>query len=703
MAELKIRVGASVDRSLSLAYQPLIEAANKAAGAVARAGAKGGQALATTTKQGTSSAEKEYAKLARSAERWQRDMVRSAEKASRDEVRSAEKAARDKTRAAERATQARQRENDKIVRDVERSERAATAAAEREASARTRANERAMKAAARQNASEANRYGGYAIGAAKRAVGAGLGFAKTVAGGMGVNLDMGSLMTKGTELEKNAVDLSNQAFFSGKSGAAGQRQDPKVLAEEVRKVAMSTGNDSGDTMGGLQAFVAKTGDLESGRAILFDLSKLAKATGTNMQDMVDAAGDVANALGDVPNKGAAIKSVMTAIAAQGKEGAVEIKSLATQMAKLGAASTQFTGSSEQSMANMGALVQMTRAKGGAASSTQAATSVGSFVSTFSKGARRKAFDAAGVQVEAADGKLRNPRDIIIDALKATKGDTVGMGKMFMDVAARRVTRGFETTYKEAGGGAAGIKAVEQAFNDLARATMLQTEIEESFARAMQTSDAKAKVFNEQLGKVATELQAALLPALQGMAPLLVSMTGSVATFIGKVTGATEAKRRTDDVGVDTRAANAAGTVHQILRTGRTVDGETEEAAKARDALKATVERRKKELAEKGDFSARTGDGAWARITKVKDMTDDELAFAAKNNDEAAGYVNDKKALESMQATLSDLDSSLQLAMTRALEGSVITVRLNDPLQIATPSILNTPVGGVEPAPGAKKK
>lgn len=700
MAELRIKVGASVDRSVEIAFQPLIAQAKKAASAVEAAGRKGGAAVAGETRKGTSAADKEFAKLAKSAERWQRDMVKAAEKASRDELKASEAWVRGRIRDAEKVTKARERENDKILRDVERTERAAAAAAEKGASARTRASERGLQRAQRQSDRDANRYAGAAYRAGARTIGAGVGFSKDVARGMGVDLDMGSLMTKGTSLEKSAVDLSNSAFMPGKGGANGQRQDSRALVAETRKVAMATGTESGDVMAGLQAFVGKTGDLETGRAALFDLARLSKATGTNMEDMIDAAGDVSNALGDMPSKGAAVQSVMRAIAAQGKEGAVEIKQLATQMAKLGAASGQFTGTREQAIADMGALVQMTRAKGGAASSTQAATSVMSFTQSFSKGARLDKFAKYGVAVESADGKNRRPQDIIIDAIRATKGDNRKMGEMFADAGARRVTRGYETTYREAGGGEAGIKAVERAFGDLARATVLQTEIDESFARSMQTSDAKAKVFNEQLGLVATELQSGFLPALQALAPVMVSTGGKFADWISELTGAKEKKQRTDEVGTENVALNASSSLRQVLETGRSVGGETDQAVKARTALEQAIAVKKRQVEEESNFGAATSDGTFAPRKKLSHMTTDELNYAAKNDERAEVYQRDKQQLERMQDTLGTLDGRLQTAMTRALEGSVITVNLKDPLRLGVPSISTGAPTGVEPPPGA---
>lgn len=710
MADLKIKVGCAVDRNLGQAYQPIIEAANKAAAAIAAAGTKGGRATAAGTKAGTSAAEKDYAKLARSADGWQKAAVKAAERAAQSEVKIAEKAARDKIRAAEKVTQARQRENEKIVRDTERAENRAVSVAQHAAAARARTSERAAATAQRSQSrmmsSAASALAGGVFGLGKRAVGMGIGAAKSVAGGMGVDLDYESLVTKGVDLEKRSVDLVNSGYMPGHGGANGQRQNASGVTAEIRDVSMRTGNGSGDTMHGLQSFVAKTGDLETGRSVLFDLAKLSKATGANMADMADAAGDVANELGDIPNKGAAITSVMGAIAAQGKEGAVEIKDLARQMAKLGAAATQYTGDSKQSIANMGALVQMTRAKGGAASSTQAATSVMAFTNTFGKGARRAAFDAAGVKVEDSDGKLRNSRDIILDALKATGGNTVQMHKMFADSAAQRVTRGFETTYKEAGGGQAGLDAVRKAFDDLANSVMANKEVEDSFALAMDTSEAKAKVFNEQLAKIADESRTNLMPALVALAPAILSGTKALADWIGDLTGKNRA-----DVNAKFNSATTAGAVAQAalnadLTSGTMKPGDTEAAGKAKLSLEEAIAAQKQQIAKDqqglaGGVGGLGGKyGTVATLDKMSREDFDKSDFAT--NKGAQDYMRDKDQLSSMEKSLNELDQTLQVAMQRALEGSVVTVRLNDPIVIATPS-LGTPSGGVEPPPGGRER
>lgn len=718
MADLKIKVGASVDRNLAVAYQPLVEAANKAAAAVAAAGVKGGRATAAATKQGTSAAEKEYAKLARSAELWQRQAVRAAERASRDEVKSAERATRDKIREAEKVTRARQRENDKIVRDAERAEHRATAAAQHAAAAKSRMHERAGLAAQRQNSRQgwqlAASLASGAFGLGKRALGAGIGLAKSAVSGMGVDLDYESLVSKGVDLEKRSVDLVNSGYMPGHGGMNGQRQDAAGVRAQISDVSIRTANDAGDTMQGLQAFVAKTGDLETGRAVLFDLAKLSKATGANMGDMADAAGDVANQLGDVPDKGKAIASVMGAIAAQGKEGAVEIKDLASQMAKLGAAAGQFSGDRAQSIANMGALVQMTRAKGGAASSTQAASAVGTFTATFSKGKRVKELDAFGVDYLGADGKV-DAKKAIIGAIaaadSAAKGNQkemgLNMGRMFMDVNARRVTRGFESVFHEAGGGKAGLEAASKAFDDLARTVMNNEEVENSFALAMQTSDAKAKIFNEQLAAIADESRSNLLPALQSLAPTILGWSKSLADWIGKVTGKTRDDQSAASYKAQIAGEGAITSLNADLANGKLLPGDTEQAAKAKTALESAVAGQKAKISADRD-ALTAGSDALPRfkganklsaLHQLDNMSDEEFQHSdLANNKEAQNYRRDQEQLANMERTLNDLNQTLQDAMQRALEGSIVTVRLSDPIVIATPS-LSAPTAGVEPAPG----
>jgi len=370
--------------------------------------------------------------------------------------------------------------------------------------------------------------------------------------GAGINMDTSALVASHVQRQQALTDLSNAAFMPGDSGANGKRVSADALMGDVRNVGQKYAVDYEAAIEGLQKFTAKTGDLDSGRKILGDMAALSKATGANMDDVIDAAGDVSNALGDIPDKGAKIAPIMRALATQGKLGAVEMKDLATQMAKLGAGSTQFKVSkgtkdayggkedAEIMIAQMGALTQMARAKGGAASATQAATSIGSFTATFSKSKRRKEFKAAGIDVDNMD-----PRAIILAALEKTKGDKEGMGKLFADAGARRAVKGFETVYSQTGGTHdQKMAAVAAEFDKLAKASMGEVEMRDSLANALETSQSKVTNFNNKMKDVGDRVAEKLLPALERLAPAVERGANAFGDFLvwatsnpGKAVGA----------------------------------------------------------------------------------------------------------------------------------------------------------------------
>jgi len=703
MSELKIRVVAVADRSLGVAYRPLIDAAERARRQLGNMGQ-------ATTRQATRDADAHV----RAFEKAERDKVKAAERTATSQARIRERsatmagqyAAREAAavaRAHERATRDRMRENERILRDVERTEAAATRATERGAAARARAEERSLKAARRASLEQDSRHAGVAVGAAKGTARAMVGIAAEIARGAGVQLDLGSHVKSGVELEKSAVDLSNAGYMPGKSGAAGVRQDPRAIEAEIRKVAMSTATDSNEAMAGLQAFVAKTGDLQTGRAMLADMAKLAKASGSDLSNMSDAAGDVANALGDVPDKAGAVREVMQAIAAQGKEGAVEIKDLASQMAKLGAASGQFSGSRTEVIAQMGALTQMTRAKGGAASATQAATALGTFTAGFSKHARNAAFEKYGVSLDSADGKLRNPMEVVIDALRATKGDRMKMGEMFADVNARRVTRGWETVYNEAGGGEAGIKAVRDAFDRLSKSVMTNEEVEKSFAAAMSTTDAQAKVFNEQLAVSANELRAGFAPALKALAPMIVSATNRFTEWFMKPK--TDSENDTKNVNAELGAQRARLDLQGDLSKGELSAEHKEGAKTAQAALAAAIKRRKDEAKKDGGHIANTKSEFLGSAPKrLDEMSNDELIAATRVNpddDTVARFARGKQQTERMEQNLAELEALTERAMLKALSGTLKVEVTNPDVFLGRPP-LDFSGEGRTPPPGASK-
>lgn len=553
MAELRIRVGAYIDRSFDATLRSVEQAAIRAQRKVQQE-AQATEAVVVKTSRRRASAEEKAAK----------DGAKAQERAAKEAAKANTEAAKATNAARKALMKEWQAEADATVRSAKASTAAIVAVAKaasgsfdgamRAANAHGSQAERRMtrlmtmqRAVAAQNPlfreyqfTPAARAVGRGFSAGARVAGrvgrAALGIAGDIAQGAGVDFSLGGHVARNADLEERAMQLVNSGYMPGAAGANGRRQSAGNIAGDARSVAMQTGFSSNDLIEGLQKFVGKTGDLETGRTIMKDLAVLSKATGTNLEDMVDAAGDVSTQLGDIPDKGAVIAAVMKQIAGQGKLGAVEIKDLATQMAKIASQAGQIEGNVADNIALLGAFAQESRQRGGSASATQAATSVQSMMNTFKTPARVAAFKAQGINVFNNQGMVRNPQEILMEALHAQGMSPTGFKKMFANVQGARAVEGFATIYRQAGGGQRGEDAVTQEFDKLKKVAMQETEIAESFAAAMKTSKSQATIFNEKLGLVVQTLSDSVMPAFAAIGPGLIAMLTDGSSWLKRFMG-----------------------------------------------------------------------------------------------------------------------------------------------------------------------
>lgn len=722
MPDIKIRVGAAADASLTNVFRSVQDSARRARESVEAEFQKAGAAVATGAKKGVDAADKEFAKLARQADKWHQQMVRDAEKAMRAETNAAEKAAAAKVKAAEKgaAAQAKaaERAAQEEVRAHKQAEREKTRATKQEAAARRKAEGEARKRAS--SVAATSRQGDRDLRTGLRGFGTGLSIVgrgasmglhagARVAGdliqGMGVNMDASHYFSQNTDLEKQATNLSNAGYLAGDSGANGVRQDPRALMNQVRSVSSETGLDANRGMEGLRSFVGLTGDLETGRAVLKDMAVLSRATGTNLEDMISASANVSNALGDIPNKGQSIYTIMKAVAGEGKLGAVEIKDLATQMAKVAAQARLIEGDAGKNVIQLTALAQESRQRGGSASATQAATSVNSFMNTFSKGSRLKAFKANGVNVYNDQGQVRDVRSIIIESLQAAekhggmKNMNATMGTMFADVRARSVTRGFETLYRGGGGGAAGTRAVEAEFDRLAKAAIDDAEVMDSFRASMRTTEAQANVLNNKFQETAQGVQDVLTPALLELAPVAVQLASSLGSVITFLVG-NEASMRQQ---VGTAGGNADTDIKNTdsqLKKGYVLDSQLK---KNKEDEKALAEAETRARAEYYERKSEGSSATTKAVVRASDYVNPvNLAYRAITGRRlGAGIVDreegrDDQRRETMlgaQSKLNDIHVENQ-RVANLLENKVIQVRV---VNAATP-----PGGGPPPNnPGSR--
>ncbi len=727
MAQLNLRVGASVDRNMAVAFQPLIEGAKRAKAAIEAEGQKAGRAIGVSTKKGTKDAEAAFAKLAAEVS----GKLPKALGAGSSAVVKFGKDAKTSFDQTKRAFADMAKEAEKSMAKIAAAQKGSSPQATGLGSAmRILAGRgaRSVAAGAYQAAGGAPTMsgviggaGGLGVSLAKKAAAAAFAITKDLAKAAGVDTDIGSIAKKNFDLESAAQNVANQGLIAG-DGRNSKRVRKEDLIGQALDVGEKTGTDANSLMTGLDKFTGKTGDLRTGRDIMETMAIYSKATGSSMEDMMDAAADVSNQLGNVENKGQAVKDLMRSFAGQGKLGAVEIKNLATQMSKIGAAAVRFEGTRTESITQMGVLAQMARAKGGAFSATNAATSVGAFAAVFSKGARLNAFEKMGVETQGANNKVKNPKQLLIDAMVASEnhinkhtGKKSGLGKefdknmgsMFADVSSRKSTSGFEAIFKEAGGGAAGIARVTSEFERLERAIIADEEIMSSFEAAMKTSNSQADVFNNAIRKSAIQMQTDLMPAMAGLAKELVPLARKAAGVVQWLTGGS---KQGEGMAADAKANvdETVKTIDKQVAGGKISDAsiergkeEAKQAKFAVDRAKAELETAKGTIKERDDKGNLTGKDAstyswWNVPGRIGGSMYDAVTGAegAKQED----ITKKEQTLKDATAAYDKMTATNE-AVKRKLEGKLLVVI--DNVEQLKSAVTPPPPGGDgrQPAPG----
>lgn len=536
---IRIRVGASVDKNVGSAFRPIVEAAKDARRQIE---AEMDRAWAAVNGKGASKrggGQGPYRSVVREAERAAGQVVAT-------ERRKQDRIVADAIRA-QRRVEAEQR---RVTKERERNEyqRAAVVAKEWK---------RSQSTTQKDNVGRVRAIGSGSMETLGKIGRGALGVTGSIARGAGVQTDLGSYVGSAVELETRAGELSAAAYDEKRD--KGKRIDPKSLVQMARGTGNDAAFDPTKVLEGLQAFVGKTGDLATGKAALPGLAKLARATGTNLEDMVGAAGEASKALGEVgpgkefetaAEKGKALVNVLRLMAGQGKVGAVELKDLAKYGGRLSAASQSFGGNAAQNIGDMGALAQLSVARGGAASAAEAATSVAGFANTLKTSARAKEFRGHGVEIEdKKQGGYRSARDILKDSAAAAVDRTPAGGssatefkKMFANVkggqaadpAFQAYVKAFraniDITKDKTKADMAGKKAIDDLFDSFGKAISAAEETE-SFDRSMKTSAAQVQLFNNKLGEIGGQIAEKVLPELAKAGPTIVKVVEAFAKMI----------------------------------------------------------------------------------------------------------------------------------------------------------------------------
>lgn len=499
-APVIIRVGCAIDTSVEKTFGDIERRAVRAGKRVEQAMRPGRrrvlddgfvQQAAAQEKRHTRVVEgesKQRERAFRSEARARRAALRDEERALRDSIREHEKAARAKAKAAAEAV----REQARASRELDRFA--------------TRTSHRATRFfwPNAPLASMARRAG------------------HDILRGIGIDTTLSGAIGRGTQLQTAATALSTAGYLPGAAGPAGSRVAAAALMGEARDVGTKFALDPGAVIEAQDQFVKLTGDLDMARKMMGSLAGLSIASGSSLQDMATAAGEVSNAFGDMGSpeeKMKAIDQALRGLAAQGKIGAVEMRDYAKYMAHLGGTVGAFGGDRATRMMQFGALAQTAKSLGGGTSAATAARAVSGFRNILETPARIAKFEEYGVAVRGKDKMLRDPFAIIRDALSKTGGDPLKMKEMFANIIGARAVSGLTNLYNQAGGGAKGMDAVNKYLDRQMKAdSMTKEAVAEAVRQYEETTAAKAQRFQNNLDKIAETAAGKLIPALEKLAP-----------------------------------------------------------------------------------------------------------------------------------------------------------------------------------------
>lgn len=182
------------------------------------------------------------------------------------------------------------------------------------------------------------------------------------------------------------------------------------FGQDVRDTSRETGIGADKILSAAQAYVALTGDIDGATGASRQWARVAQATNSDVSDIAKTAAALKQNLDIKPDQ---MEAAFSALAVQGKEGAIELKDLASQLSSIAPQWAEFGGGKGvRGLKELGAALQVVkRGFGGDASET--VTGLQSLLNAFQK--NEKKFRAKGVHIYESDGKtLRNVRDIVRD-------------------------------------------------------------------------------------------------------------------------------------------------------------------------------------------------------------------------------------------------------------------------------------------------
>ena len=387
----------------------------------------------------------------------------------------------------------------------------------------------------------------------RRVAGRGASLAGDALGIIAAGITAGGVRAFRSDVQTN--DRARQISRQGR-GALSPDEVKKALDNSVTSVSGATRQGSADA---LSTFVSKTGDLKTGVGLLDTINQIAIASNSQVGDVAGVAASLSTN-SDIQSLDE-FRQVLSGLVLQGKKGAVEFNTLATQVEKVTAGARKFNLTGVEGVATAGGLLQL--AKQNTGSVEEAGTALTSvFTNLESKSTTIRRMTGARVFSDADKSKARDIRTVLAEVISGSKGNREVLNQIFgrrgikavgslVSVAdqARAGTDGSEKEKQKAA-----FDAVTAEIDRFADTTGAAAEVQSDLAKAQQDASVRTAAATEKLevafGKLITPT---LIKAMEQLATAVTDVTEAM----GLISGDRETNMQTEATKADQKAKDAA--------------------------------------------------------------------------------------------------------------------------------------------------
>ena len=319
---------------------------------------------------------------------------------------------------------------------------------------------------------------------------------------------------------KAAASFETVLSDIGKTANVGNAE-LKILGNQITSLSARNRTNLGPEKiaAGIQDLVAQGLSLQDAVASMESLGRVATATNSDLLDVTKTGFQLQNALKIKPTE---LKATFDALAYAGKQGAFELKDMATFMPTISAAAGTLGIQGKQGAISLAAMMQMIRKD--APDAGQAATRMTDAMLKMTAPDAVKNFKKFGVDIQKVlnDAKAKgiNPMEAALSELqRVTGGDVFKLSQIFGDKEAKlglmslmKYRKEYEQLKREAGGaGAAGT-------------------IDRDYQKSITTFAGTMASFQNSSQRLGIALGNALLPSLTAMAEAITPLVESFANF-----------------------------------------------------------------------------------------------------------------------------------------------------------------------------